>query len=197
MANSVRSVATCCLGLGVGVFDLLHAFATLIFYGYELVTHYRCHWNHGIRWCQYYIYQTNHSVRVNIGIGEGIVCLLFASLLIVGFCKYKPWLTWMWLVKALAVIVVNSYFICVWLIERSRYYHSFWDRNNYDQDNIFLLAGVGLTIVEFFIMIIFCCVSGVFTYRVSPGHPFHVPSTSRSFPLSDVATGQVSYCTRI
>ncbi|KAK7081522.1 hypothetical protein SK128_000517, partial [Halocaridina rubra] len=78
---------------------------------------------------------------------------------------YKPWLTWIWLVKALAVIVVNSYFICVWLIERPRYYHSFWDRNKYDQDNIFLLAGVGLTIVEFFIMINYCCVPGVFTYR--------------------------------
>lgn len=164
MSNSLRGVVNC--GLLWAILDLIHGLVTIGFYGYEAITHYRCHWNHGIRWCQYYLDQTNHSLRVNIGIGEGLMCVFFASLLITAFSRFKPWLTWVWLIKALAVLGINGYFITIWVIEKSRYYHSFWDRSNYDQDNIFLMAGVGLTLLEFFITMAFCCVSATFTHRV-------------------------------
>ncbi|KAG7162656.1 uncharacterized protein LOC121873678 [Homarus americanus] len=164
MGCSLRSVTTC--GLVLAILDLLHGLGTLAFYGYQFHVHYVCHWNHGIRWCQYYLQETNHSVRVNIGIGEGVVCTIFACLLIVSLCKYKPWLTWLWLLKAVVVVIINGYFIIIWLMEKSRHYHQFWDRHNYDQDGIFLMAGIGLTTVEILIMFIFCCVSGSFTYKI-------------------------------
>nr|XP_053656170.1 uncharacterized protein LOC128704981 isoform X2 [Cherax quadricarinatus] len=145
---------------------MLHALATSGFYAYQLASHYNCRWNHGIRWCQYYMYETNHNLRVNVGIGEGVVCLVFACLLMVGLCKYNPVLTWLWLFKALAVVVVNTYFLTGWLLQRSRHYHQFWDRHNYDQDNNFLLASACLTVIEVFIMFVFCCVAGSFTYKI-------------------------------
>ncbi|XP_068217533.1 uncharacterized protein [Palaemon carinicauda] len=164
MSNSLRTVANC--GLFLAILDLIHALSTFGFYCYELIIHYRCHWNHGIRWCQYYLNDTNHSLRVNIGIGEGVVCIFFASVLIAAFCRYNPWVAWLWLIKALAVIGINAYFIGVWMVQRSRYYHSLWNPKNYNQDEIFLMAGIGLTAIELLIMFIFFCVSGAFTYKV-------------------------------
>ncbi|XP_071546620.1 uncharacterized protein [Panulirus ornatus] len=164
MSCNLRCVVKC--GLLLAILDLLHGLATEAFYGYEFYIHYRCQWVHGIRWCRYYLRETNHSLRVNIGIGEGVVCILFAVLLILALCKYQPWLAWLWLLKAVAVLVVNGYFLTGWIVEKSRYYHQIWDQHNYDQDNVFMTAGIILTLVEVFLMFIFCCVGGSFTYKV-------------------------------
>ncbi|KAK3873611.1 hypothetical protein Pcinc_021394 [Petrolisthes cinctipes] len=172
MTSSLKCVVNC--GLVLAVLDIIHGISTLAFYGYQLYSHYNCHWNHGIRWCQYYLKETNHSTRVNIGIGEGVLCLLFASVLIVALCKYKPWLAWAWLLKALGVVGVNGYFIIIWVLEMSHHYHQFWDRHNYDQDSIFLYAGIVLTLMELFIMFTFCCVTGLFTYKVGDGEDLEV-----------------------
>ncbi|XP_069158064.1 uncharacterized protein [Procambarus clarkii] len=171
MACSLKNIVNC--GLVLAVFDLLHGLATTAFYSYQFASHYNCHWNHGIRWCQYYLHETNHSLRVNLGIGEGIVCLVVSCLLMVALCKYNPVLTWLWLVKAVAVLVLNTYFLTGWVLQKSSHYHQFWDRHNYDQDNIFLLAGAALTFLQLLIMFIFCCVTGSFTCKV---HKQRIPT---------------------
>lgn len=161
---NLRGVANC--GMFLGIMDLLHGLATISFYGYQYGSHYNCYWNHGIRWCTYYLEETNHSKRVNLGLGEGVICIIFAILLIVSFSKYKWWLAWTWLLKALAVLGLNGYFVTVWVMETSRSYHQFWNRHNYDQNQVFLLAGIVLTLIELIIMLIFCCVVGSFTHKI-------------------------------
>ncbi|KAG0730421.1 hypothetical protein GWK47_028284 [Chionoecetes opilio] len=163
MGSKLRCLANC--GVVLGVMDLLHGLATLAFYGYQYGSHYNCHWNHGIRWCRYYLQETNHSTRVSYGLAEGVICTIFAIFLIIALTKYKWWLAWSWLLKALAVVALNGYFIIVWVMETSRYYHQFWDRHNYDQNQVFLLAGIVLTLIELVIMFTFCCVVGSFTHK--------------------------------
>ncbi|ROT78548.1 hypothetical protein C7M84_002753 [Penaeus vannamei] len=164
MACSLRNIIN--FGLLLAVIDLLHGIATCAFYGYELAVHYRCHWNHGIRWCQYYLYHTDHSVRVNIGIAEGVGCLFFSTILIIGLCKRKPLVTWTWLLKPIAVIIINVFFLSRWLAQKSRYYHSFLDRRSDEQENLFTYLGLGLTLVQVFVMLFLLCINGSFTYKI-------------------------------
>ncbi|MPC86253.1 hypothetical protein E2C01_081075 [Portunus trituberculatus] len=98
--------------------------------------------------------------------GEGVLCIIFAILLIVALRKYNWWLVWAWLTKALAVVGLNGYFITVWVLETSRHYHQFWNRHNYDQNQVFLLAGIILTLAELIFMFVFCCIVGSFTHKV-------------------------------
>ncbi|XP_045119084.1 uncharacterized protein LOC123509009 [Portunus trituberculatus] len=153
-------------GVTLGVLDLLHGLATLAFYSYQFGTHFNCRWSHGIRWCRYYLEETNHSQRVDLGMGEGVLCIIFAILLIVALRKYNWWLVWAWLTKALAVVGLNGYFITVWVLETSRHYHQFWNRHNYDQNQVFLLAGIILTLAELIFMFVFCCIVGSFTHKI-------------------------------
>ncbi|XP_027209507.2 uncharacterized protein [Penaeus vannamei] len=164
MACSLRNIIN--FGLLLAVVDLLHGVATCAFYGYQFSIHYRCHWAHGLRWCQHYLYMSDHSVRVNIGIAEGVGCLFFSTILIIGLCKRKPLVTWTWLLKPIAVVIINVFFLSRWLAQKSRYYHSFLDRRSDEQENLFTYLGLGLTLVQVFVMLFLLCINGSFTYKI-------------------------------
>ncbi|XP_047491334.1 uncharacterized protein LOC125040690 [Penaeus chinensis] len=116
MACSLRNIIN--FGLLLAVIDLLHGVATCAFYGYQFGIHYRGHSNYGIRWYEHYLYLSDLSVRVNIGIAEGVGGLFFSTILIIGLCKRKPLVTWTWLLKPVAVIIINVFFLSRWMVQR-------------------------------------------------------------------------------
>ena len=76
-------------------------------------------------------------------------------------------LVWSWLFKGVVVVLMNMYFILDWLIKRGRFYHAYWSDEEYDLESLYINVGVTLTMFQLFIVIVFCCVSGSFTMKVS------------------------------
>lgn len=88
------------------------------------------------------------------------------------------------------MVGLNGYFITVWVMETSRYYHQFWNSHNYDQNQVFLLTGIALTLVEIVLMFTFCCVVGSFTHKV--GRVFSFAGSVGRSRVSRFSVGCVS-----
>lgn len=166
MACTLRSVVTC--GILLAIMDILHGVITLGFYGYQFVVEsfYLCPLNLPVEKChnKIYIYEQMFEMRVYIGIGEGIIGMLFAIIYIVALVKHKPSLTWMWLLKSFAVIAINIYYLSSWLIRQGAYDHIDWEKADYEDE--FIYFGQGLTLAQMIIMVLYCLIGGLFTYKV-------------------------------
>lgn len=153
-------------GVVLAVLDLLFGVFILGFYGAIQHDKYNCPWAHGIRSCDYFIHDTNHSTRTIIGIVEGIVSIFFSVILLFSFIKHLPYLAWTWLVKALIVIGMNSYFVGDWLVKRGRYFHTYWNPNEYNEESWFIMGGSVEIVVQLVLSFVFCCLSASFTYKL-------------------------------
>lgn len=166
MACTLQGVITC--GIVLAFFDILHGLTTLGFYGYQFVieSFYLCPLNLPVEKChnKIYIYEQMYELRVYIGIGEGIAGALFAIFYIVALVKRKPSLTWFWLLKSFAIIAVNIYYLSSWLIRQGRYDHIEWEKSAYE--DYFIYFGQGLTLAQIIIMVLYCLIGGIFTYKV-------------------------------
>jgi hypothetical protein len=77
-----------------------------------------------------------------------------------------PYLAWSWLIKALFIISLNAYFVGDWLVKRGRYYHSYWDPDEYREETRFITGGAIEIVVQLVLSFVFCCLAGSFTYKV-------------------------------
>ncbi|KAK4311506.1 hypothetical protein Pmani_016974 [Petrolisthes manimaculis] len=163
---SLRGVISC--GIILAIIDILHGMVTASFYCYQLVmdTFYVCPIAMDVVLCsnKMYFYWQMFATRVYIGIGEGIVGVLFAIFYIIALIKHKPSLTWIWLLKAFGVIGINVYFLAIWLIRRGRFLHI--NQEQLEDENLFIYTAEGLTAIQVVTMILFCLIGGIFTYKV-------------------------------
>ncbi|KAK7075066.1 hypothetical protein SK128_007572 [Halocaridina rubra] len=166
MACTLRGVITC--GIILAIFDVLHGLASLGFYAYQFVmwSFYLCPLNLPVEKChnKIYIFDQMFKLRVYIGIGEGAAGVLFAIFYIVALVKRKPSLTWFWLLKSFAIIAINIYYLSSWLIRQGRYDHIEWEKAEYEDE--FIYFGQGLTLAQIIIMVLYCLIGGLFTYKV-------------------------------
>lgn len=155
-------------GILLAVIDMIHGLVTSSFYCYQLVMDkfYLCPLTMDVTLChnKIYVYEQLFETRVYIGIGEGIVGIFFTIIYVLALVKHKPSITWLWLLKAFAIIIINVYYLASWLIRRGRYDHINSDQP--EDEQIFLYAAKGLTLVQIVIMVIFCLIGAVFTYKV-------------------------------
>jgi len=143
-------------GVVVAVLDMLLGIFILGFYAKIQHERFHCAWAHGIRHCDYFIYDSNHSQRTVVGIIVGIVSLGFSGLLLAAFLKRKPVLAYAWVVKAMVVIGVNAFFVGGWLYRQSWQFHNYYHPNEKDEDSHFLLAGICEIIVQLLLVFGFC-----------------------------------------
>ncbi|KAG7162662.1 hypothetical protein Hamer_G019380 [Homarus americanus] len=147
---------------------MFHGLVTLGFYGYQFIieSFYLCPLDLPVEKChnKIYIYEQMFETRVHIGMGEGIACVFFAILYIIALVKHKPSLTWIWLMKSFAVIAINVYYLAAWLIRQGRYDHIEWEKQDYEDE--FVFTAEGLTLAQIVIMILFCLIGAIFTYKV-------------------------------
>ncbi|KAF2361098.1 hypothetical protein FHG87_008147 [Trinorchestia longiramus] len=153
-------------GVILAVLDLLFGIYVLGFYGKIQHNHFHCPWAHGIRSCDFFLFETNHNTRTIIGLAEGIVSIVFSTVLLVAFLRRLPYLAWIWLLKAVIVILMNAYFVADWLIKRGRYYHSYWDPDEYNEETVFIAGGFIEIGVQLILSFIFCCLAASFTYKI-------------------------------
>lgn len=67
--------------------------------------------------------------------------------------------------KSFGVISINVYYLASWLIRRGRYDHINVEQP--EDEKIFIYAAKGLTLVQILIMMVFCLIGAIFTYKVS------------------------------
>lgn len=79
----------------------------------------------------------------------------------------KGLLVWGWLIKPFVVMILNLYFVIVWMIRRGRYYHSYDTPEEVEQELLFIYFGAATAGLQVLLTVWFCCSSGVFTYHVS------------------------------
>ncbi|XP_042876029.1 uncharacterized protein LOC122255794 [Penaeus japonicus] len=163
---SMKSIIIC--GILLAVFDILQGMTTLAWYGYRFVWYYfyLCPRDLPIDEChaEKYHYEQMYILRTYIGIGEGAVTPIFAIIFIFALLRHKPWLAWCWLIKAVGVLGINVYFLSQWLIRQKNFEHFRTVRPEYDY--YFLWIGIGLTLAEVIILILFCLIGAIFTYMV-------------------------------
>lgn len=166
MACSLKCVVG--FGIFIAILDILHGLATLGFYGYRFVAYhfYLCPRDLDITVCQnkLYIYEQLFTLRVWIGLGEGAVTQFFVMIYIIALVKHKPWLTWFWLIKSFGVMGINVYYISYWLVRRKSFDHINYQPQEYEKN--FLYVGGGLTLIQLCIMLFFCLIGGIFSYKV-------------------------------
>ncbi|XP_068217538.1 uncharacterized protein [Palaemon carinicauda] len=161
----------CVVGFGIflAVLDILHGLATLGFYGYRFVAYsfYLCPRDLDITVCQnkLYIYEQLFTFRVYVGLGEGAITPFFVMIYIIALVKHMPWLTWFWLLKSFGIMGINVYYISYWVVRRKSFDHINYEPQDYE--NHFLYFGAGLTLAQLLIMLLFCLVGGIFSYKVS------------------------------
>ncbi|XP_018023857.1 uncharacterized protein LOC108679677 isoform X1 [Hyalella azteca] len=143
-------------GTVLAVMDYLFGVYVLWFYGKIQSDHSHCPWAHYIRDCKLYLFQTNHSLRTKIGLTEGIVSIIFSTLLLIVFLKRLPKLAWSWLVKSVTICLMNAYFIGAWLRERRRD-HAHWDSDEYKMGTLFITGGAIEVAVQLAISIVLFC----------------------------------------
>jgi len=68
--------------------------------------------------------------------------------------------------KALVLIGVNVYYVSDWLVKRGRYYHSYWNPDEYNEETYFIIQGSIELVVQLVLAIGFCIFNGLFTYKV-------------------------------
>ncbi|KAK8404159.1 hypothetical protein O3P69_000313 [Scylla paramamosain] len=155
-------------GILLAVLDIIHGLITSAFYCYQLVmdTFYLCPLDMDVTLChnKIYVYEQLFETRVYIGIGEGIAGVLFNIIYIMALVKHKPSITWVWLLKGFAVIGINVYYLASWLIRRGRYDHINSDQP--EDEIIFIYVAKGLLLVQISILVMFCMIGAVFTYKV-------------------------------
>ncbi|XP_068217535.1 uncharacterized protein [Palaemon carinicauda] len=160
----------CVVGFGIflAVLDILHGLATLGFYGYRFVAYsfYLCPRDLDITVCQnkLYIYEQLFTFRVYVGLGEGAITPFFVMIYIIALVKHMPWLTWFWLLKSFGIMGINVYYISYWVVRRKSFDHINYEPQDYE--NHFLYFGAGLTLAQLLIMLLFCLVGGIFSYKV-------------------------------
>nr|XP_053656166.1 uncharacterized protein LOC128704980 [Cherax quadricarinatus]XP_053656167.1 uncharacterized protein LOC128704980 [Cherax quadricarinatus] len=166
MACTLKSVVVC--GILLAILDIIHGLVTSGFYGYQFIVQsfYLCPLNLPVEKChnKIYIYEQMFQMRVFIGIGEGIAGVIFSVIYIVALVKHKPSLTWIWLMKSFAVVAINVYYLSNWLIRQGRYDHINWEKHRFEDQ--FIYAGEGLTLAQVVIMVLFCFIGAIFTYKV-------------------------------
>ncbi|XP_066990724.1 uncharacterized protein [Macrobrachium rosenbergii] len=166
MACTLRAVVTC--GIILAVIDVFHGLTTTGFYAYQFIVElfYLCPLDLPLELChnKNYIYEQMFETRVYIGLGEGVVGVLFSLFYIMALVKRKPSLTWLWLLKAFAVIAINIYYLSSWVIRQGRYEHINWEKDEYEDE--FVYAGQGLTLIQIIILVLYCLIGGIFTYKV-------------------------------
>ncbi|XP_050693320.1 uncharacterized protein LOC126984022 [Eriocheir sinensis] len=166
MCCTLRSVVA--FGIILAVIDIMHGLVTAGFYCYQFVmdTFYLCPLEMEVTLChnKIYVYEQLFETRVYIGIGEGIAGVIFAVFYILALVKHKPSMTWVWLMKSFAVISINVYYLASWLIRRGRYDHINIEQP--EDEKIFIYAAKGLTLVQILIMMVFCLIGAIFTYKV-------------------------------
>ncbi|XP_068217539.1 uncharacterized protein [Palaemon carinicauda] len=166
MACSLRAVITC--GIILAVLDVIHGLATTGFYGYRFIVEsfYLCPLDLPIDKChnKNYVYEQMFETRVYIGIGEGIVGVLFSLFYVMALVKRKPSLTWLWLLKSFAIIAINIFYLSSWLIRQESYDYIKWEKAEYEDE--FVFTAQALTLAQIVIMVIYCLIGGVFTYKV-------------------------------
>jgi len=143
-------------GVVVASLDVILGLFILSFYGKIQHDRFHCAWSHGIRHCDYFIYDSNHSTRTIVGIICGIISLIFSGLLMLAFLKRIPALAWAWLGKALVLIGVNAYFIAGWMYRQSWQFHNYYHPNEKDEDMYFLLGGVVELVFQLLLAFGFC-----------------------------------------
>ena len=75
-------------------------------------------------------------------------------------------LVWVWLIKAVGVVILNLYFVSVWMVQRGRYYHWYDTEEEVDQELLYIYFGVANIALQIIFGFIFCCTAGGFTYQV-------------------------------
>ncbi|KAG0730419.1 hypothetical protein GWK47_028281 [Chionoecetes opilio] len=155
-------------GIFLATVDILHGLVTAAFYCYQLVvdTFYLCPRSMVVSLChnKIYVYEQLFQRRVNIGIGEGVVGVIFSIIYILALVKRKPSITWLWLMKSFAVISINVYYLSSWLIRRGHYNHI--NKEQAEDEYIFIYTAQGLTLVQIIILFFFCLIGAIFTYKV-------------------------------
>lgn len=152
-------------GIVLAVLDLLFSMYVLGFYVKMQFDKYHCYWAHGIRSCDFFMHDTNHNTRTIIGIAMAFISIGWAIVLLYAFIKRKPMLGWSWLLKAVVMIGINAYFVSDWLIKRGRFYHSYWDPAEYNEESLFITQGTIELVVQLLFAIIFCVLNAFFTYK--------------------------------
>lgn len=166
MCCTLRCVVVC--GIILAVFDIIQSLVTSAFYCYQFVmdTFYLCPLSMDVTLChnKIYVYEQLFKTRVYIGIGEGIAGVIFSIIYILALVKHKPSIIWVWLMKGFAVIAINVYYLASWLIRRGRYNHI--NEEQPEDEQIFIYTGKGLALVQIVILLVFCLIGAIFTYKV-------------------------------
>jgi len=163
MCCSLRSVIG--FGIFLAIIDILQGLTTLVWYGYRFLwwVWYLCPSDLPVQDCHQVHYHHNqyYTLRNYIGIGEGVVTPIFAIVYIIALVRHKPWLTWLWIVKAFAILGINVYFISQWIIRQNT---TMSTPTEYDPQ--YLWISIGLTASEVLLLLVFCMLGGIFTYKV-------------------------------
>lgn len=167
MACTIKAVVG--FGIFLAILDILHGLTTAGFYGYRFIAHsfYLCPRELDITVCQnkIYIYEQRYTLRTYIGLGEGVITPVFDIIYIIALVKHMPWLTWLWLFKSFGVMGINVFYISRWMVRSGSFDHITYERQEYEE--LFLLVGAGLTVAQLVIMVLYCIIGGVFTYKVA------------------------------
>lgn len=167
MGCSLRACVA--FGIFLAILDILHGLGSLGFYGYRFIANYfwLCPRDLPIEVCHNkdYIYRQMFTMRTYIGLGEGAITPIFNIVFIISLVKHMPCMVWMWLIKSFGIIGINIFYISSWLIRRESFANINFEKQEYEHH--FLMVGAGLTIFQVMLMILFCIVSGIFTYKVS------------------------------
>lgn len=163
---TLRCVIKC--GIFLAALDIIHAVTSFGFYGYQYIIEmwYLCPIDLAVEKChnKIYIFEQMFEMRCYIGVGEGIAGIFCCAIYILALVKRKPSLTWLWLIKSFAVIGVNIYYLSNWVIRQGRYDHLEWEKQTYEDE--FIWAAEGLTLAQILIMLFYCLIGGLFTYKV-------------------------------
>ncbi|XP_042233288.1 uncharacterized protein LOC121873675 [Homarus americanus] len=62
---------------------------------------------------------------------------------------------------------INVFYISSWLVRRKSFAHISFDEDSKHYEQLFRLTGIGLTLAQLAITVIFCIIAGIFTYKVA------------------------------
>ncbi|KAB7508194.1 hypothetical protein Anas_01973 [Armadillidium nasatum] len=67
----------------------------------------------------------------------------------------------------MAVIILNLYYVTVWLVQRGRNYHTYETEEEVEQEYLYICFGAATALLQVVLSIWFCCTAGGFSYHVS------------------------------